>query len=272
MMTAINPVRVNHMNLVLEDFDASVAHFRDFYGADFLADIPQKEWRACLVEMGRVIFELFVPHDFLLNHRHGPHFVGIEYQADMDVVRESVAQRGIRIVRDIGIALHTHPADCFGVAFEFYGGYFHDREWPTIGGRMKSATYWRDKHPLGLTGLKGYDVAVADLDAAVHFMEGFLGGARAYEEDRPEIGARAVGLQVADAILEVVAPTGDGSLRDHLHSHGQGIRSTLFGVRDVDQARRYFLDRGVPVEPGFAPGSFAVPASVNRGVLFEFAQ
>ena len=113
-MKSIHCARVNHINLVLQDFDASIDYARKVYGAEFVLDIPERDWHACLIEMGRVMFELFVPHELLLHARYGPHYLGIEYQADMAEVREAVAAHGIRIIRDVGIALHTHPADCLG--------------------------------------------------------------------------------------------------------------------------------------------------------------
>lgn len=272
-MKSIRPVRVNHMNVVLENVEASLDHFRGLYGADLFMDMPQRELHAYLFEMGRVIFEVFVPHEFLLNARYGPHYVGIEYQADMDEVREAVAAHDIRIVRDIGVALHTHPADCFGISFEFYGGYFHDNEWDLLGGKlMRSADYWRDDHPLGLTGLKGYTVAVRDIDAAAAFMKSFLSAEPVYEADRPTVSGRAVGLRVADAVIELATPTGEGELQRHLERYGDGIRSTLFGVRDIEQAKQYFADRSVQTGPGEAPGSIAVPEAANLGVMFEFVE
>jgi hypothetical protein len=271
MPRTIRPVRVNHMNVVVEDFDASVAHFQKLYGADFLLDLPQREWHACLIEIGRVIFEIFTPPAFLLNMRYGPHYLGIEYQADMDEVRETIAAHGIRIARDIGVALHTHPADCLGVSFEFFGGFFHDNE-AILGKPMKSAGYWRDEHPLGLTGLKGYTLAVADMDAAKGFLESFLGAEVAYEAARPAVAGRALGFQVGDAVLELVTPTGEGELLRHLHRFGPGIRSTVFGTRDLEQARRYFIQRGAPLAPGSAPDSLAVPAEANLGLIFEFSE
>lgn len=267
----IRPVRVNHLNLVLEDFDASVGHFERLYGSQFLSDIPQPTWHACLIDIGRVIFELFAPHDFFLNARYGPYYLGIEYQADMEEVREVLAARGIRIIRELGVACHVHPADCHGIAFEFYEGYFHDSDRLT-GGPMKPAEYWRDDHPLGLTGLKGYTVAVPDLEQAHDFFQGFLHHEVVYEEARPALAARAVGLQIADAVMELATPVGDGPLQRHLHEHGEGIRSTLFGVRDLDQARGYFKDRGVEPVPGSATDTFAIPAELNRGAIFEFSE
>jgi hypothetical protein len=272
MANSIHPVRLNHLNVVLQNFDASIAHFEKLYGAEFVVDIPRTEMHAGLIEIGRVIFELFVPHEYLLNARYGPHYVGVEYQADMDIVREAIAERGIRIVRDIGEALHTHPADCFGIAFEFYGGYFHDRHWPNLGGPIKPAAYWRDEHPLGLTGLKGYTVAVHNLPAAIAFLQSFLAGEVVYEEPRPAIGARAVGLKVADAIVELVAPISEGALLKHLHRFGEGIRSTVFATRDIERAREYLREGGVEPVPGDAPGTLAVPAASNLGVIFEFSE
>lgn len=273
MTTSIRPVRVNHINMVLEDYDASVAHFRDLFGADFLMDLPHAAWHACLIDIGTVIFELFAPTIWLLNSRYGPHYLGIEYQADMQDTRAAVEERGIRIARDIDVAVHLHPADCLGTSFELYGDNFHDREYPHLsGGKMKPASYWRDEHPLGLTGLKGYGLAVEDSEAASAFLGSFLSAEPLYTADRPAIAARATGLQVADAAIELLTPTGPGALQTYLHSKGEGIYSTIFGVRDLEQARGYFAQRGITLVPGSAPGSLALPAEANLGFLFEFAE
>ena len=264
-------MRVNHVNLVLEDYETSVGHFEGLYGARFLRDLPQTAWHACLIDIGRVIFELFAPHDFFLSSRYGPHYIGIEYQADMDEVREVLASQGIRIIRELDVACHVHPADCHGIAFEFYGGFFHDNDQFTDE-PMKPAEYWRDENPLGLTGLKAYTVAVPDFEEARDFFQGFLQHEVVYEEARPALAAKAVGLQVADAVLELVSPVGDGPLQRHLLQHGEGIRSTVFGVRDLDQAQRYFREHGVELVPGGAPDTLAIPTELNLGVIFEFSE
>lgn len=271
MASLIRPVRVNHINMVLEDFDLSVAHFCDVYGADFLMDMPQAEWHACLFEMGRVIFEIFVPPAFLLNARHGPHYLGIEYQADMEAVRAALADHNVRVVRDIGVALHTHPADTLGVAFEFYDGHFHDNE-ALLGRPMKDAGYWRDTHPLGLTGLKGYRIAVHDIDAAAGFLQSFLSAEPLYDLLQPAMAARVMGFQVADSTIELLGATGEGPLRDHLLQCGQGIHSTVFGVRDIEQTRQHLAALGLPLIAGIDPAGVAVSAASNRGVVFEFVK
>ena len=271
MAASIQPVRVNHFNAVIEDFDASVAHLAQTFDADFLMDLPAPGFHAWLFEVGRVIFEGFAPRDWLLISRYGPHYLGIEYQADMDEVRAAIADHGIRIVRDIGLAVHTHPADCFGIAFEFFGGYFHDNN-ELLAKPMRSAAWWADEHPLGLLGLKAYTVAVGDSAAASAFFTSFLSAKPVYEEERPDIAAHAIGLQVSDCIVELLTPTGAGELDGHLRRFGDGIRSVVFAVRNIAAARAQLESMGLTVKQGSRPGALAISAAQNQGLIFEFAE
>jgi catechol 2,3-dioxygenase-like lactoylglutathione lyase family enzyme len=271
-VTTIHPERLNHMNVVVENLDAAVQHFDQVYGAEYMVDIPNPEMHASLLGAGRVLFELFEPKAYLLNARYGPHFLGVEYQANMDDVRAAIAERGMRIVRDIGIAVHTDPANAFGVSFEFCAHEFVTMEWPLLGGRIKPLEYWRDQHPMGYAGLDGYTVAVWDIAKARAFYESFLGARPIYEAERAGVGARAIGLQISDDVVELMTPISQGELHQHLLDHGQGIRSTRFRVRNLDQARRYFTEHGIELKPGSAPDSFAPLASANLGVIFEFSE
>ena len=272
-MTTIRATRVNHMNLVLEDFEAGVAHFKRMFDAEFIADMAQDEWHACLMAFGDVIFEFFVPHQFLTNARFGPHHVGLEYQADMDQVRAAIDERDIRIIRDIGIAVHTDPRDTFGIAFEFYDGSFHERTWDELGGKtMKRRDFWEHQHPLGLTGLVGWSFAVADIDAASAFMQSFLSARVVYEADRPAVGARAMGLAVADEVVELLAPTGEGALARHHYRFGDGIRATRFGARNLGKVSDWFAAKGFAMVPGDVDGSLALLEEANLGLIFEFVE
>jgi hypothetical protein len=273
MSTSVQCLRVNHMNVVLEDFDLSMNHFCDLYGAQFLMDLNRAEWHAGLFVIGRVLFELFAPHVFLLNARFGPHYLGVEYQVgDLDEARQAIAERGIRIARDTIESVHTNPADAFGVSFEFYEDNFHDAPRSVFREQMKPAEYWRDEHPLGVTGQKGYSIAVADAEVVRDFLQAFLGAEVRYDETRPEIGARAVGLEAGDAIVELLSPVSDGIVGQHLYRVGDGIRSTVFSVCDLGHAQRYFAERGITLQPGDAPDRLAIPAGLNRGIMFEFSE
>ncbi len=272
MPSPVRTIRVNHINLVLEDYDRVVAHLDRLFGGPIILDMPGELWHANLTDVGRVIIEFFAPKDFFLHTRYGPHFIGIEYQVeDLAAARETCASRGIRVARELGQAFHSNPADCHGVSLEMYEGYFHDNN-ERLHQPMRSPEWWRDEHPLGLDGLRAVTVAVNDLATGVEDFQAVFENEVLYEEARPADGANAVGLKIADAVLEVVAAGGDGPLRQHLLAHSEGIRSAVFGVRDLDQARGYFAEHGVDLQAGSAPGRLAIPAEQNLGVIFEFAE
>ena len=271
MAEPIGARRVEHLNIVHDDYDATVEHYAQLFGGVVVFDRQQPTWHACLMEVGGVLFEIFVPNEFFLHTRYGPHYLGVEYHvADMAAVRETLAARGIRIARDLDVAVHAHAVDCHGVSLEFFNDSFHDNE-DLLDRPMQPATYWRDEHPLGFTGLRGYTVAVADLASALADFQAILEHDVLYEARRPAVAATAVGLVVGGAVLELVAPDGDGPLQQHLQERGEGIRSTVFGVTDLDQARTYFREREIELVPGTAPDTLALPAAHNRGVIFEFA-
>jgi catechol 2,3-dioxygenase-like lactoylglutathione lyase family enzyme len=264
---------MNHINAMVEDFEQSVDHLRDLYGAQFNLDLLGNQWHACLITVGGVMFEVFAPSEYLLNARFGPHYVGIEYQVpDVDEARAEVLARGMRVVRELGVAIHVHPAEAVGVAWEFYGLSFHDDPPPhRYVEPLKPSDDWRE-HPLGYTGLKRYSVAVSDLEAAGEFFEDFLGATNVYEEARPAVAARAAGFALADSVAELISPIGPGAIERYLARYGDGIRSTVFAVGDLDAARRYFAERGVVVHPGDAPDTFAIAPEDNLGLMFEFSE
>jgi catechol 2,3-dioxygenase-like lactoylglutathione lyase family enzyme len=273
MATPLHCVHMNHINAMVEDFDKGVAHLRDLYGAQFNLDLPGDHWHACLITIGGVMFEVFAPAEYLLHARFGPHYVGIEYQVpDVDPVRAEVLARGMRVIRELGVAIHVHPAEAFGVAWEFFGRSFHEDPSPVpYIEPLAPSEYWLE-HPLGYTGLKRYSVAVADLDSATEFFEGFLGARRIYEAARPAAVGRAVGFTLGDTVAELIGPTGPGPIERYLARYGDGIRSTVFAVLDLEQARRHFASRDVSPHPGDAPDTFAIAPEDNLGLRFEFSE
>ena len=151
----IRALRVEHLNIVHEDYDATVEHYRRLFGGVVVFDRSAADVARVPVDVGGVLFEIFVPNEFFLHTRYGPHYLGVEYHvADMAAVRETLAARGIRIARDLDVAVHAHPADCHGVSLEFFDDSFHDNE-ELLDRPMPPAGYWRDEHPLGFTGLRG---------------------------------------------------------------------------------------------------------------------
>jgi hypothetical protein len=271
MSSPIRALDVQHVNLVHEGYDTVVEHYGRLFGGEVVFDRLQPTWHACLLDVGGVLFEIFVPNEFFLHSRYGSHYLGIEYRVDdIDAVRERLAARGVRIARDLEVAVHSHPADCHGVSLEFFDGDFHTD--PGLLDRpMPSPSYWRDEHPLGLAGLHGCTVAVRDLRAAVADFQALLEHEVLYETERPGIAGTAVGLRVGGAVLELIAPNGDGPMHDHLLTHGEGIRSTVLAVVDLERVRTHFAQHEIELVPGTLPDSLALPAERHLDVLVEFA-
>lgn len=268
-MALIPCTHLNHVNFLVENFAADLETFKRLLGADYVLDIPREYWLSGLFTVSDAILELYSPRgSFFLAARYGPHYVGAEYVVkDVAEAREILTERGIRIVRDLDVAVHTHPADTFGIAMELYGKDFHQSnpEW------FRPAQYWAE-HPLGLTGIKRLVAVVNDLDAALALYTELFGGVAQYETTRAAGTARAIGLAFGDGILEFMTPTAPGPVADHLRRYGDGLRSTVFGVADTDRARAYFAGLGVGVQDGDDDGGIQIDPSQSAGILFEFSE
>ena len=91
----IRALRIEHLNIVHEDYEVTVEHYRHLFDGLVVFDRLQPTWHACLMDVGGVLFEIFVPNEFFLHTRYGPHYLGVEYQvADMAAVRETLAGAG----------------------------------------------------------------------------------------------------------------------------------------------------------------------------------
>ena len=272
MAKSVKPGRLSHMNAVIDDLDSAVEHYVNKFDGNFILDLPGPNWNACLIEIGGIIIELFAPFNFMLNSRHGAHWLGVEYEAPMKESRAAVAANNIRIFRDLDVAFHTDPADGFGIDYELFEGSFFGPDAAHVTSHTRDPDYWRSEHPAGYTGPVGYTQAVSRIEPAAQLLKGLFDADPIYDEDRPMLAAKAKGVLVADHVVELLEPTGPGVLMDELMRVGEGIRSTVFGVADVAKARSHFESQGFPVIAGGRPDSFAIDPSANFGLLFEYAQ
>lgn len=274
MAKALAPSHMNHINALVEDFDAMVERYTDLYGAQFNMDMPGEHWHACLMTIGGVMFQFMAPHQYILNARMGPHYFGIEYVVpDVEEARQEVSARGLRIVRELGPAFHMHPEGALGVAWEFFNLSFQDRENPPV---PYPEPIWSDttfaEQPMGWLGLQRFSMVVGNLQEATEFCTSFLGTSVLYEEDRPAVGATAKGFQLGDTTLELLCATGPGEINDFHARYGDGIRSTVFKVNDVGAATAHLTSKGVSLRDGDAPGVVAIAPEDNEGLIFEFSE
>ena len=121
-------------------------------------------------------------------------------------------------------------------------------------------------------GLRRYSVAVSDLNAALNFYQEMFGVEVLYEDDSPSHRLRKTGVQLANTVVELLTPTGDGPITAHLQRYGDGLRSVVFQVRSLDQAIHHFSRHGITLVPGDSDGTLAIPAEHNRGVIMEVTE
>lgn len=134
---------------------------------------------------------------------------------------------------------------------------------------LKRSQYWRDDHPLGITGYR-FSVALPDLGDTARFYEDFCGATLEYRAERPTVAGRSIGLRLGDITVDFVAPTGPGPISAFVERFGSQIRSMIFEVQDMQSVRRFFSERGVPIIGGDMEHSIAIVPDQNLGVLFQF--
>jgi catechol 2,3-dioxygenase-like lactoylglutathione lyase family enzyme len=273
-------VKLNHVNAIVDGYDSAVEHFVGRIGFQFNMTVgnPGEGVDACLVSLGPVIFELFAPRQRTergqgrLLALYGDHYIGAEYQvADLAVAREACAAGGLRILTDLGHVFFTHPRDCFGFSWELWDGDWHAPR-PDVFSSfvpLHPDAYWRDEHPLGVTGLACLRLAVPDLEEAVARFDRVFGAAVTYRDARPAIGAEAAGVDVGGTVIELLRPTGPGELRSFLERYGPRLRSTVFEVADLDQAQRHLESAGIPLVDGDDAKSRLLAPEHNHGLRME---
>lgn len=276
---AIKLLKLNHINAIVDGHQSSLDHFVDRLGLQLNMLIPDRGdgTEACLVSLGDVMFELFAPKERgergqgRLLDLYGDHYIGAEYQVpDVEACRAVCAAQGVRILNDVGPFFFTHPRDFFGASWELWDGDWHI-DHPDIAEftSVLPASYWRDEHPLGITGLACIRAAVDDLPAAVARYESVFGATVLYREARPAIAAEAVGLSLADTTIELLAPTGDGEIAAFLERYGPRIRSTVFAVADRGRASGHLDSLGIPLLAGDDDRSRLLDPEHNHGLRFE---
>jgi hypothetical protein len=266
-------IHPNHINAIVDGYEASIEHFRDRVGFILDRRIPDSGdgTDACLMTLGGVMFEFFAPKERgergqgRLLSKFGDHYIGIEYNVpDVVSAREFANEQGVRIINDLGAAFFTYPGNSFGIAFEIYDGDFSEHDQP--------AGYWENQHPLGLTGLARLTVAVDSVDAAVARLHELAEVSPIGAVNRPRAAAKGVQLQVGTAVWELLEPAGDGALADYLGRYGQRIRSTVFKAASLSQVEKHLTGQGFDLIPGDADEALAINPAQNKNLLFEFTE
>jgi catechol 2,3-dioxygenase-like lactoylglutathione lyase family enzyme len=217
-MRQLSLIKNNHINAIVDGYHDSVEHFQRVFGMQLNMPIPARgddTTDACLMSLGGEIFEFFAPQargdkgQARLLDLYDDHYIGIEFQVpNVSEAREICNERGIRIINDPGAFFFTHGGACHGISYELWDG-----DWHTQLGRVGTTLpvapleYWRDEHPLALTGMARMSVAVNDIDAAINTFVDLFGVRITERGERPQAGAIGAELQLGDVVVDLLAPT-----------------------------------------------------------------
>lgn len=279
-MTSLTVTKLLHVNQLVDDLDKARAFYASVFGArEYWTGYDAAENRdASLFVIGETCIELFAPRDARSRlgaslARFGNSWHSFEWQVpDLEVARRALLERGIRIpIYRPGSFLMTHPGDCHGMLIELCplemtGDPRIEPDW--------TPAYWRDEHPLGVTGLRALTVAVRDLPAATAWLADLLGASPVHREERDGLDADVVAVPAGGAIIELAQTrSANGPIGRYVASHGQRLRSIEIGVVDVERARSHLVGCGLRVVEGSRPGAIAVAVAEedNWGVRWEFA-
>ncbi|HEY3941063.1 MAG TPA: VOC family protein [Acidimicrobiales bacterium] len=277
-MTTIPVEKLLHVNQVLDDFDAANHFYEDVFGAEiYMNSYHEAEERdASLFVIGDTCIELFSPRTAtsLLGRnlaRYGNSWHSFEWKVpDLEAAKTALEERGVRLGSYYaGSFLMTHPKDTHGMLLEMCPSEMAND--PRLAPGW-SADRWRTDHPLGIRGLNALGVAVRDLGAAGTFLEGLVGAHEVLRRDRDRIGARSAAFRVADHVIELNQPEGEGVLASFVDQFGPRLRSIELEVESVARAASYLEEKGVGVIEGDDEGTIALDPGDNYGVRYQLSE
>ena len=180
--------------------------------------------------------------------RHGQGWHSLEWTLpSFEQAVEVTSALGIALTERVeGAYVFTHPRDCHGICLELTAAHFANDARDVAGWEP---TYWRDEHPLGIDGSPCIRVSSHDALDAARWLASLTGREVDYDEHRPQLVGRAVGVHLAGHSIEFVEPEGEGALSRFLEARGERIHSVSFPVRDLSaraRAPRGHGGRGAP--------------------------
>jgi catechol 2,3-dioxygenase-like lactoylglutathione lyase family enzyme len=284
----ISVQEIDHINQLIESTDVALEFYRRVYGVTINENeiFEQKfgPYDNFVFKLGRQLIEIFCPvpperdrhHETTdkakqaadefrrIHKRFGNLWQAVLWRVPN--LEEAIDAFRARNVRLVNVELEpdrrwafTDPRDTFGMVMQL-----EDRdEWE------KEIT----PNPLGVTHMKGFTMAVNDAEAAVTFFSDLVSDTDVvYQEERPKLEARAIGLKMDGYTVEFLSPTGPGEVASFLDHYRQRIRTATFVVRSFDQLEQHFKGQGITLREGDGPGTMAVAPEDNLGCQMQFSE
>jgi catechol 2,3-dioxygenase-like lactoylglutathione lyase family enzyme len=132
------------------------------------------------------------------------------------------------------------------------GGVSWRRRWPFFihwGVPDEQRLAWEKPgvHANGVVSWTGISVGVHDLESAIDLYQRQIGLALEQRTDVPALVAHQAAFRVGTARIELLAPVGEGPVQHMLATVGEGPFEVRLAVRDMNQTRAFFTQRGLHV-------------------------
>jgi catechol 2,3-dioxygenase-like lactoylglutathione lyase family enzyme len=100
-------------------------------------------------------------------------------------------------------------------------------------------------HTNGVVSWTGITVGVQDLESTIDLYQRQIGLALEQSNDVPALAARGATFRVGPASIELLTPMGEGPVQHMLTTVGEGPFEVRLAVRDLNQTRAFFTQRGL---------------------------
>ena len=274
---------VFHITHVVDDLDGAVAWYEDIFSPIVFQRTEVLNNSLALMVIGDVVLMPLQPGSTVptpaagFRAKFGQHLhslaVHIEEPEDFMAHMESLGHplTGARggAVEGLGDEIWTKPKDFPGL-YELWAPRIEED--PRLVAGWESS-FWRDEHPLGLTGPAWVTVVTDDRAARTPALVAAFRAPIVHESASTPYGTDSAFLQLGSGVvLEVAQPTTTaGAAAADLGVCGEILHAVTFEVADAQAAAVHLSERGLDVERP-APGQVTVDPEGALGVRFRFTE
>ncbi len=253
----LNIQKLTHVTQAVPDVAAAGELYQEVFGAWTIHEGPSNndEDAACFVVFHDLCIKLVELE--LLDFQTGglptasPGFQGIGFQVqDLEAAEQHFHDHGLTSVHSTGSRFLLDPAQTYGTLFEF-------RRDPLPNDPRRapgwSPEWWRNQHPLGIGGLWGITMMVADPPPAAEFYRRVFGAHDQMVKITGEIARSLTFFTLGEASLALIESAGEGSVLEKVSerlSGGQGMHSLSLLTTRLDGLPAYFRSKGIGLLPG----------------------
>jgi catechol 2,3-dioxygenase-like lactoylglutathione lyase family enzyme len=272
--------KVFHVSHVVDDLDAAVAWYDEVFS-------PRRWQRSelfgtslALLVVGDVVMMPMQPSGAVptapgrFRERFGQrlHSLAVYVDHPVDLI-DHLRSLGLRLTGSDGTELRNPQDEIWTqprqtpMLFEFFEPRpsMHD---PRLEEEDWSSSYWRESHPLGITGAC-FTVVTADADVATRFFVEALRGKVVHERTVAPYGTRSAFVALNDEVMiEVAEPLGTDSDAGRDLAERATFHAVTFQVADLERAAGHVESKGIRTERP-APGHLALEPHDCFGVRFR---